>query len=163
LCGRYPLRSPPPEPNWLPLKVGTVNHFVADVPTTVRISLKLAQKGAAIANASCTVVGLPEPNQFTTDGSGNLEFDAPIALEFVTLHIPSLSLERRLRIGHLDPAEEPSGIAQRLRNLGFLGSSRTTPGALADAVTAFQRANGLTATGEVDDATREKLSGAHGC
>jgi hypothetical protein len=163
LCAGDILYVPKPEtPVWQKVTLGSVNKFVVSVPT-VKITLTLAQNGQPIANATCKVHGLPGDPERTTDGAGKLEFDAPASLEFVTLEFESLSLVRRMRIGHLDPVETDSGIAQRLRNLGFLGRTDGAPGTLGRAITAFQRANGLPATGLIDAATRSKLSGQHGC
>jgi Putative peptidoglycan binding domain len=152
-------------PKWLSLQVGSVNRLVATVPK-VKISLTLAQGGKAIANEDCVVHGLPPPNEFTTDGAGALSFDAPVDVEFVTLEFPSLSLVRRMRIGHLDPVTEPSGVLQRLTNMGHVAPAALAAGgdqALSQALRAFQSAQGLTVTGELDNATRKQLEDTHGC
>jgi N-acetylmuramoyl-L-alanine amidase len=64
-----------------------------------------------------------------------------------------------LKIGHMDPAGEVSGIQARLNNLGF--DCGEPDGVLDDdtksAVRAFQGLTGLEATGEIDDACRGKL------
>jgi N-acetylmuramoyl-L-alanine amidase len=64
-----------------------------------------------------------------------------------------------LKIGHMDPADEVSGIQARLNNLGF--DCCEPDGVLGDgtknAIRAFQILTGLEATGEIDDACREKL------
>jgi len=56
-----------------------------------------------------------------------------------------------LRIGHMDPLDETSGVEARLSNLGF------DCGDLASSVRAFQEKVGLEVTGTVDDALRDKL------
>ena len=64
-----------------------------------------------------------------------------------------------LKIGFMDPADEVSGVQARLNNLGF--DCGEPDGVLDDetksAVRAFQILTGLEATGEIDDACREKL------
>lgn len=64
-----------------------------------------------------------------------------------------------LKIGFMDPAGEVSGVQARLNNLGF--DCGEPDGVLDDdvksAVRAFQLLTGLDATGEIDDALREKL------
>ncbi|MEA2563913.1 MAG: hypothetical protein QOH06_5417 [Acidobacteriota bacterium] len=64
-----------------------------------------------------------------------------------------------LKIGHMDPAGEVSGIQARLNNLGF--DCGEPDGVLDDdtqsAVRAFQGLTGLDATGKIDDVCREKL------
>ncbi|MEW6365754.1 MAG: peptidoglycan-binding domain-containing protein [Acidobacteriota bacterium] len=67
------------------------------------------------------------------------------------------------RIGHLNPITETSGVKQRLANLGFGCGDLTeepTPG-FAAALRAFQEKNGLTVTGEADEATRSRLRDLH--
>lgn len=162
LCAGDILYVPKPKPVWQAVSVGSVNTFVGTVPT-VKVTLTLNQNGQPIANATCNVHDLPAPLQVTTDSNGKLQFDAPATQESVTLEFPSVSLVRRMRIGHLDPVTEDSGVTQRLRNLGFLQRSDDSSGGLARAITAFQRANGLPPTGAVDDDTRSKLTSQHGC
>jgi N-acetylmuramoyl-L-alanine amidase len=68
-----------------------------------------------------------------------------------------------LKLGHLDPIEEPSGVKQRLNNLGIFcadASNEATP-ELEAAVREFQEKHGLEVTGEVDDATRDELEELH--
>lgn len=70
-----------------------------------------------------------------------------------------------LSLGGLDPVTEVSGAQGRLKNLGF--AIPNVDGQLGDetvqAISQFQQANGLTATGQLDDATQAKLKEAHGC
>ena len=70
-----------------------------------------------------------------------------------------------LKLGHLDPIDEDSGVDARLINLGF-GSPDTEDSAWsdddrADALRAFQDKFGLEITGAADDATRQKLQTLH--
>lgn len=68
-----------------------------------------------------------------------------------------------LHFGHLDPLEEVSGVQGVLANLGhYFGPldgqlSEATRGA----VRAFQKANDLSPTGDIDDALRAKLRDLH--
>ena len=68
-----------------------------------------------------------------------------------------------LKIGHLDPVEEITGVQARLENLGFeCGSVDGVLGpATQDALRAFQAQMGLEPTGEIDEETRKKLSEGH--
>lgn len=70
----------------------------------------------------------------------------------------------RLRFGMLNPLETPTGICERLRNLGFLCGPQNdaTNEQVCAALRAFQDRHGLTPTGELDDPTREKLHEEHG-
>ena len=68
-----------------------------------------------------------------------------------------------IRIGHLDPLSETSGVMQRLANLGHTvgtsddGSDEVTRSALA----VFQLQHGLDVTGAIDPATRAKIAQLH--
>ncbi|MBK8258709.1 MAG: peptidoglycan-binding protein [Polyangiaceae bacterium] len=68
-----------------------------------------------------------------------------------------------IQLGYLDPVEEVSGIQGMLTNLGYYWGSIN--GVLSDdtkvAIQAFQRANGITASGSVDDALKTKLKEKH--
>lgn len=68
-----------------------------------------------------------------------------------------------LNFGHLDPIEEVSGVQARLRNLGFdCGDEDGEIGPQTkEALKSFQSKNGLDATGELNDSTRDKLRQAH--
>ena len=93
----------------------------------------------------------------TTDGDGVLDeaIDARATVAQLTLE-PGSDHERtiEIRIGYLDPAEEQSGVMQRLSNLGFRPRGDAD---LPNAIAAFQRSRGLDESGELDDATRERL------
>jgi N-acetylmuramoyl-L-alanine amidase len=103
----------------------------------------------------------------TTDGDGYIDCKIPpnaakarLVLAPGTPHETSLAV----RIGHLDPADQVSGIKQRLRNLCFDCGDQSddeTP-AFAAAVRAFQAKHGLDVTGSVDDRTRAEIVKAHG-
>jgi N-acetylmuramoyl-L-alanine amidase len=72
--------------------------------------------------------------------------------------------EVQLKLGHLDPIGELSGVKQRLRNLCFdcgTVNDEETPD-LEAAVRAFQAKHCLSVTGKADDATRAELLKAHG-
>jgi len=70
-----------------------------------------------------------------------------------------------LKLGHLDPIDEDSGVDARLMNLGF-GPTDTEDTESPDddrveALKAFQDRFGLEITGVADDATRRKLRALH--
>lgn len=152
--------------NWLPVNVGATNKFVGTVPT-VPLSVIFSKGGKPIANAECILRGLPSATPLSTDGDGKLVTKVPVTMQVVVIEIPSVHMVRTLRIGHLDPITEPSGVAQRLANLGYV-SARTRvdtseEGPLARLVAAFQVDSGLPSTGETDSDTLDALNKAHGC
>jgi N-acetylmuramoyl-L-alanine amidase len=68
-------------------------------------------------------------------------------------------------LGHLEPVSMPRGARQRLNNLGYfagLGAGETVDDELRLALRAFQEDQGLSITGELDDATQGRLLAAHG-
>ncbi len=165
LCAGDILYIPEAQPQWLAVSVGAVNKFHVTVPT-VKVSLVCAQDDKPIANAACVIHGLPTPLQLTTDGNGLLEFDVPASVASVTLEIPSRAIVKKLQVGHLDPVDQPSGVAQRLRNLGYTSAAaaaRDPDAAQAQAVKAFQADEGLPVTGELDDQTIQRLKSVHKC
>jgi len=99
----------------------------------------------------------------TTDGDGVLEQAVPPDARRAALTIGTEVIP--LMLGHMDPASEVSGVQARLNNLGFAcGEADGVVGdATREALRAFQGANGLNVTGEVDAATRAKLEELHGC
>ncbi len=94
-----------------------------------------------------------------TDETGKLEISINPAARNGHLRLPDDRLECELDLGELDPADELKGIQQRLQNLGFLDSepngemNEDTQAALLY----FQSSVNLPATGELDDATRNRL------
>lgn len=68
-----------------------------------------------------------------------------------------------LDLGKLDPITELIGIQKRLANLGYYHGSHDgeMSDALRQATRVFQKANEMDTTGEVDEATREKIREKH--
>ena len=165
LCPCDILYIPEPKaPRTFALTVGVTNSFVSTTPT-VPISITLEHDGQPVASTECVVHGLPELSKVTTGSDGSLTFDIPVTVTSVTLVVPKLGMVRTIKVGHLDPANEPCGIVERLRNLGYLSSGTEALDAdlaLAHALSDFQVDCGLPETGVADDATIAKLSEAHG-
>lgn len=103
----------------------------------------------------------------TTDAEGLVEVTIPPnATEGRLVLEPGTARETTipLALGHLNPLSALSGVKQRLTNLGFACgdlSDEPTPESTA-ALRAFQEWQGLAATGEADDTTRNKLRDLHG-
>ncbi len=68
-----------------------------------------------------------------------------------------------LKVGHVDPLDTVSGVQGRLASLGYYHGpvDDRANGSLRGALARFQRDEGLTATGELDDATRAALGRRH--
>jgi len=69
----------------------------------------------------------------------------------------------KLQLGHLDPSDSITGSQARLTNLGYYTGAldgKMNPD-LNAALEAFQADQGIDPTGELDDATKAALAGAH--
>jgi hypothetical protein len=97
----------------------------------------------------------------TTDADGVLERQVPPNARGGTLTLGSGTQQEllELRLGHLDPISEITGVQGRLDNLGYAcGDEFGEPGAeTRRALRRFQADHGLPVTGEADDATRQAL------
>lgn len=133
----------------------------------LRIVLK-DDEGEPLANTSYTLT--VDGNNFTgtTNGEGLLvESILPNASRGRVIVLDEGGNEidgYELALGHLDPVTEISGVQMRLTNLGYdCSSEEGEPGPRTQqAIERFQQAQELETTGEIDDATREKLKEVHG-
>ena len=140
-------------------------------PAKFRAQL-LAFDGKPYANADYVLElddpagGPPERRQKKTDQDGVLNETIPPSTRTGTLtYGPSDNPRKRaLQFGHLNPADHVSGVQGRLRNLGYFdGSADGTSGdPLRAALTRFQAEHGLSTSGEIDQATRDKLRSLSG-
>jgi type VI secretion system secreted protein VgrG len=121
-----------------------------------------ADKPYALTVGSETVRG-------RTDARGLVEEDIPPAATEATLRLfleegeQAGSLDWQLVLGGLDPPQTVSGAQARLNNLGFYCgdvSGQLDP-RTREALTSFQLANNLPATGELDATTSDRLAVEH--
>jgi hypothetical protein len=142
----------------------THNRFKARIPT-VDVKLRLRGAGnAALASKAYEVYGTGRLIEGTTDGEGVAAFSVPVRVRTVSLVLTESRQAYALRIGDMDPIEETTGVRKRLEHLGYL-SARPEDGtdlALREGVRRFQASAQLTASGEIDQATRDALVRAHG-
>jgi len=98
-----------------------------------------------------------------TDDTGTLEQWVPTGAKKAELIIGPDDHRMLVDFGHLDPISEVAGIQKRLNNLGFFCGD--PDGELNDDTTAalaeFQARFELDSTGQLDDATRDKLQEVH--
>lgn len=127
---------------------------VAPPKAWIRLALKDAS-GAALAGKKYTLVVDGKATSGTIGPGGIIEQSVAVdaARGALTVTIDATTAETwDLCIGYMDPLDEDSGVAARLRNLGFdFGDDA------AAAVRAFQARVGLDVTGAIDDALRAKL------
>jgi hypothetical protein len=134
------------------------------VPEVLKIVLR--KEGEPRANESYVLEIDGELFSGTTDSEGRIEHPIPPGAKSGTLTIgeePDAE-EHKLMLGHMDPIDEVSGVQARLNNLGFdcgQADGKMSPQTVA-AIKAFQAKAGLSATGEIDQATRDALVSEHG-
>lgn len=143
-----------------------LNKFVKkSVRVQVRLRLlDLKRQPRASVDYIATVDGINSSGQ--SDGDGYITISARPDSQQLKLKVTegAKTDEYTLPLGSIDPIDELSGVQQRLTNLGYpCGSEQGTPGELTRAaIRAFQKEMNLNLTGELDDATRQKLEQFHG-
>jgi hypothetical protein len=156
-----PTEPPPP----LEVTAETTNRYQATIPT-VPVKLTLAFSNGPLANQPFDVRGMyadGEPVRGTTSAAGEVALEVPVHVREIEVRLTRIGLVVPVRVGDLDPIEERSGVVQRLRNLGHLPAyGDVDDEALTRAIRAFQKAEELDSTGELDDKTRSALEARHG-
>ena len=132
-----------------------------------------------LKNAECELLVDFDSTLTTTDGEGTLETNLPrnavnahlTVTDSITLkgrQMP-LPIRLRLRIGYLNPLDEPSGQKARLSNLGYYRASvdevddDIDDDEFQSAVEEFQCEHALTVDGKCGGQTQAKLKEIHGC
>jgi hypothetical protein len=168
---------PEPDRKWLPATVGSTNNFTVKVPEVdVKVTLS-GPDGKALANKSVTTVPPLGTAPLTTDGSGGLTLHVPVFLDVVRITVDGGGPVFDVKVGNLDPHDEPSGLISRLRQLGHIGHESAHAQArqwLADdaeglhqlalqrGIEAFQASKGQDVTGVADDALCKDVRDDHG-
>ena len=171
LCPGDVLFVPDRAPRAIPLATHAVNRLAATVPT-VKIDLSFQNRVTGpLANEPYVIAGLADDQSGVTDSNGRVTFEAPVTAREVEIIFPNSDIAYPVRIGNLDPIEEPSGVRMRLEHLGYspwyLAGQPVRP---ADenpewdryAIAAFQSDQKLPETGEMDAATCAALVRVHG-
>ncbi|AUX25621.1 uncharacterized protein SOCEGT47_061700 [Sorangium cellulosum] len=148
----------------LDLHVGTMNRYKAKVPA-MHVKLKLESAMRSLAGQRFEVHGVSEgaePIGGTTTAEGEAAFDVPVLVREVEIRLPDAGLVIPVLVGDLDPIDEPSGVIERLRNLGFLPPAGEVEAEdVTLALMAFQTEQRLPVTGAMDDETRRALEERH--
>jgi hypothetical protein len=134
-----------------------------DGPVKLKICLLAAGKPISAEHYVLKIGG--EQLEGVTNEAGILEQPIPPGAKEATLVLGKEKVELRLKIGHLDPHTEISGVQGRLNNLGFhCGAVDGIIGPhTRSALITFQETFQLEQSGEADAATCEKLRSQHGC
>jgi N-acetylmuramoyl-L-alanine amidase len=141
------------------------HRFKLKTPTT-SLKLKLLREAKPRANLDYVVEIGDKSFEGKTGADGALEVKIPADATRGTLRLldPAGEETYPLELGDLNPVEDVTGVQARLNNLGFAAGA--TDGEVGPrtrgAIAAFQRANGMRLTGEIDDALRSKLVERHG-
>lgn len=157
---------PEPAPRWEARATGASHRFKLH-PAKAQVRLRFVEDDQPVAGASYrfSVTGSEEPaREGTTDGEGRLTEEIDCDAVAAEVEFPERKLVYRLKLGHLDPVSEVSGAQARLGQLGFYHGpvSGELDEATALALWGFQLREGLTASGELDEATQAKLRDAYG-
>ncbi|MBV9763681.1 MAG: peptidoglycan-binding protein [Acidobacteriaceae bacterium] len=129
----------------------------------VKFKLQLLMLGEPRKNEPYTLLIDGKPYQGTTDGEGKLEHVLPADAQGGKLILRAGKEQYPVRVGHLNPIDEISGVQQRLNNLGFQAGDEDGQmnDSLKAALSAFQTKYKLNVTGEIDGATKSKLLECH--
>lgn len=139
---------------------GKVHTFKVKLPTLMLRVIVHGEDDKPLANKPYVLTVNGKDIEGTSDGDGKVEAAVPVTAREAKLVIDIHEIQ--LRVGHLDPIEEDSGVLSRLLNLGYDLGGETQPGPFTtDALRRFQKASGLEVNGNLDDATRGKLREKH--
>jgi len=139
-------------------------------PQTKKVSLNLVDAdGKPHASKEYVMTAGGARFEGTTDGSGKIEVEVPKEAEVaqIVLYLGPRpeGQQIRYRVALEDmPAESVKGVLTRLKNLGYYWGepSESLDDIARDAIRAFQRANNLEPTGEIDDLLQAALAEKHG-
>jgi hypothetical protein len=137
--------DPPDQADGFSLKVGQTNSFVSDVPT---VEIHLVFADSERASQAFTIPELPDLTGKSTGGDGTATFDVPISMQTFSVVFSSDGATYPIKVGHLDPVDEFTGVVQRLQNLGFLSPDGDMEDFDVDAVVAALGALQASQTGD---------------
>ena len=96
-----------------------------------------------------------------TDADGVIECDIPNDASEGEIQLRGGQEKIPIRLGGLDPADTPSGVRQRLKNLGYDSTGCAEDAMPEEALKSFQTKNKLKVTGKFDADTKAKLTDLH--
>ena len=143
----------------------THKFVLKSVKHKLRLVLK-DQDGTPLPNKKYKIEVAGKSIEAQTGGDGLIEQPIPADAADGKLTVwmdDKTKLVMKLNLGHLDPPDAISGAQSRLRNLGYdagptTGSSNPR---FEAALAAFQKKNGITESGQLDDDTQGKLEAQH--
>jgi N-acetylmuramoyl-L-alanine amidase len=128
-----------------------------------KIKLRLTRLGEPRANEPYTLVLDGKLFTGSTDGDGILEQEIPPDCAGGELRLKDGKEVYPVTVGGLDPWDTPSGVQQRLNNMGYAcgASGDLKDRRTAAAIKAFQAKWGLEETGEADENTMKTIDEKH--
>lgn len=143
-------------------------HRFQRAAETVELKLQFLEQGEPRANEPYSLRIGAVVRSGDLDSEGRLHervpADATRAEIWVGNDEERVRRQYEIRIGHLDPIEEISGVQQRLNNLGLFCSEED--GELSEdtqaAIEAYQEGKGQDATGQLTDALKQGICRDHG-
>lgn len=140
-------------------KASEAEHTFKLKGTPAKLKIKMIKFGEPRSNEKYQLKLDSETFEGVTDGDGKIEHFIPPDITSGQLILKDGKEVYNLKVGNLDPLDLPSGVQQRLNNLGYncgaeMGEiGEETKAALKE----FQADNKLEASGAVDSATKAKL------
>ena len=126
-----------------------------------KFKIQLKQLGEARAGEDYILVIDGEITNGKTDGDGWIKCDIPNDAKGGEIRLQGGKEIIPITIGRLDPADEPSGVRQRLLNLGFIELGGDDDKMPEEGLKAFQEKHQLKVNGEFDGPTKSKLRELH--
>jgi N-acetylmuramoyl-L-alanine amidase len=142
----------------------THKFILKGVPEKLRLRL-LDSAHKPRANLDYIIVIDGDARRGKTDGDGRIKESIPPGAREGYLKLGKDGSEVvNLKLGHLDPITEVTGVKARLANLGFYKGhiDADLDDAAQQAIRDFQTKQGLPVTGASDGATQQKLLQVHG-
>jgi hypothetical protein len=159
---------PDPKPQTHQLETGKKHRVVVRPPKVQVRPQVLHMDATAIAGCAYKLTPGAHAMEGQTDNDGFFEQRVPPLAKKLTLTVqltgdPQGPCYRWMAcIGHLDPIDTPSGLRQRLSNLGYWPTVETSQAALPYVLRAFQADHDIKVTGEADPTTLDKIRETHG-
>lgn len=118
-----------------------------------------------MAGAACSLMVAGVTTELTADGDGMIEQEIPVSARRATLVANEMVFE--ILIGHLDPEDQPTGLQERLNNLGYPrqfqeANEEIDWELLRFSTELFERDHELAVAGEATPALVEEVRRAHG-
>lgn len=149
------------------ISAGTLNSYTAEVPLT-QLSLKGPPRAVYV------VSGFEPSLEGTSGDDGLIAFEVPVTQKELTVTYPELGIAYPIRVAHLNPVEEPSGLHARLDNLGYgrspmadlvdmmMGLADPDEHRYQRAIEQFRMDHKPAEEGDSDKSLRDKLRALHG-